>query len=105
MESDENFYPETSGQQYFSDVNTRLRDIEERQKLLKDRTLIMGKNLVEEREKSFAEIQEMKKGILNLKEDIVSIKQTIQSLTEHINKTARKEDFDILQRQLDILRS
>ena len=105
MDGEENFYPEPAGQQYFSDVNTRLRDIEERQKLLKDRTLIMGKNLVEEREKSFAEIQEMKKAILNLKEDMVLIKQALQSLTEHINKTARKEDFDILQRQLDILRS
>ena len=94
-------YPTQSG---FSDVNTRLRDIEEKQRLLKDRVLIMGKNLVEEREKSFEEIQELKSILLKLKEDTIVIKQAVQTMTEQINKTARKEEIEMIQRQLDILR-
>ena len=38
------------GQGTFADVNTRIRDMEEKTRILKDRVLIMGKNLVEERE-------------------------------------------------------
>ncbi len=93
-----------SEQDYFSDLNIRLRDIEEKQHILKDRVLIMGKNLVEEREKSFAESQEMKKSILLLKEENARLKNIIQNLTEQLNKTARKEELMIIQRQLDLLR-
>ena len=91
-------------QDYLSDLTIRLRDIEEKQHILKDRVLIMGKNLVEEREKSFAEIQEMKKSILLLKEESIKLKNIIQNLTEQINKAARKEELMIIQRQLDLLR-
>ena len=52
------------GQQFFSDTNTRIRDIEEKQRLLKDRTLIIGESLVEEREKTFSEMQEIKKDLI-----------------------------------------
>ena len=91
-------------QDYLSDLTIRLRDIEEKQHILKDRVLIMGKNLVEEREKSFVEIQEMKKSILLLKEESIKLKNIIQNLTEQINKAARKEELMIIQRQLDLLR-
>jgi len=104
MDGEEAPYELYPQQQGFSDIGTRLRDIEEKQRLLKDRVLIVGKNLVEEREKSFEEIQELKSMILQIKEDMISIKQAVQAMTEQINKTARKEEVDMLQRQLDILR-
>jgi len=88
----------------FSDVNTRLRDLEEKNRLVKDRVLIMGKNLVEERETSFSILQELKSEVLKLKEENNRIKEALSNITEHLNRTARKEDFEIIQRQLDILR-
>ena len=91
-------------QQYFSDLNTRIRDIEEKQRLLKDRTLIIGSALVEEREKTFQEIQEMKKTIAEIKEENFRLREILQRVTEQLSNTARKADFEILQRQLDILR-
>ncbi len=99
----EESYPNT-GQQVFSDINTRLRDIEEKQRLLKDRLLIVGNSLVEEKEESLIQIREMKKIILQLKGENVRMKELIQNIIEKLEKTARKEDFAILQRQLDILR-
>lgn len=90
--------------QYFTDINTRIRDVEEKQRLLKDRTMIMGKNFIEERDSTFKEIQELKKSLLEIKQENIKIKQTINNITEHLENTARIEDLNIIKRQLDILR-
>ncbi len=93
-----------SGQQYFFDMATRLRDIEEKQSLLKDRILLIGETLIREKEKNFSEIQEFKKSLLILKEENVRMRDFIQKIAEHLSSTAKKADFEILQRQLDIMR-
>ncbi len=90
--------------QYFSDINTRLRDIEEKQRLLKDRTLLIGQNLIGEKEKTFEDIQELKKSALILKEENIKMKEFIQRMGEQISELARKEELMILQRQFDIFK-
>jgi hypothetical protein len=89
---------------FYSDMNTRLRDIEEKQRLLKDRLLLVGETLVQQRDKSFSEIQEAKKAIIELKEESKRIKEILQRITEQLSNVARKEEILILQRQLDLLR-
>ena len=96
-------YTNPGEDQYFSDIHTRLRDIEEKQRLLKDRTLLIGQNLVEERKKDFNEMQEMKKTILQLKEENIRMKEFLQRMSEQVSELARKEEVMIIQRQLDIL--
>ena len=93
-----------SGQQYFFDVATRLRDIEEKQSLLKDRILLLGQTYIEEREKTFADVQELKKSVLQLKEENIRMKELLQRITEQLNDAARKEELAILQRQFDLFR-
>ena len=44
--------PETGTTELLSEFNTKLRDIEERQRLIKDRVLLIGENLVEGKEES-----------------------------------------------------
>jgi hypothetical protein len=95
---------EYSGQQFFTDVNTRLRDIEEKQRILKDRILLIGESLVREREKNFSEIQKMKKIIINVNDDNARLKQFLQRITENLSNAARKEELMILQRQFDLFR-
>lgn len=89
-------------QQYFSDVNTKLRDIEERQRILKERILLIGKNLIEDRESIFNENQEIKKQVLKLKEQNLELQTTIKKILNQLSETARKEELLILQRQFDI---
>ena len=91
-------------EQYFLDVNTRIRDIEERQRLLKDRTLLIGQNLVEEKETTFTKLQEMKKEVFKLKEENLKMKEFLQRISEQISNLARKEELMILQRQFDMFR-
>jgi predicted nuclease with TOPRIM domain len=93
-----------SGQQFFSDMNTRLRDIEEKQRILKDRILLIGESLIKEREKSFSEISEMKKSITILKAENTRMKQFLQRITELTSQSAKKTELDILQKQFDLFR-
>lgn len=83
---------------------TRLRDLEEKQRLLKDRILLIGKSLIDERDKNFAEMQEMKKSIIILKEETARIKELLERITEQLTTTARKEELLILQHQFDLFR-
>ena len=95
---------EVSSQQVFSDINTRIRDFEEKQRLLKDRVLLVGQSLVEERDKNFSEIQILKKDMIKLKEDTLRIKEMLQRITEQLEVVPRKEELMILQRQFDLFR-
>lgn len=85
---------------YFSDINTKVRDLEERQKLTKDRVLLIGQNLVEIREKTNEEINGIIKDVEMLKADISRIKKILTGVSEEISNMARKEDFAMLSRQL-----
>ncbi len=90
--------------QYSSDSISKIREIEDKINLLKNRVLLIGQSHVEERDKNFSEIQEMKKTLIRIKEENVRIIELLQRVTEQLNNTARKEEFLILQRQLDLLR-
>ncbi|MDO8563444.1 MAG: hypothetical protein Q7R87_00355 [Nanoarchaeota archaeon] len=97
-------YPQNQSQEYGLDINTRLRDLEDRMRLLKDRTLLIGKSLIDSREKNFSELQEAKKAISHLTEENLRLKELTKRMAEQINNSAKKEDLLIIQRQLDLLR-
>lgn len=86
------------------DINIRLRDLEEKNRLLRDRVLLLGQSIIEERDKSFSEIQDMKSILIKLKEDVERLKELMQRTAEQISQTARKEELMMLQRQMDLIR-
>ncbi|MBI3334583.1 hypothetical protein HYZ97_03790 [Candidatus Pacearchaeota archaeon] len=83
----------------------RIRELEERQHLLKDRVLLIGKTLVIDREKTFRELQELKKTITIIKEENLRMRELLERVAEQLNNSARKEELMILQRQIDLLRN
>jgi len=98
-------YANPSGtQQYFSDINTRIRDLEEKHRLLKDRTLLIGQNLVEDKESISAELRGLKKSVMQLTEENLKMGKFVQRIAEQMAKSARKEELMILQRQFDMLK-
>ena len=98
-----NTYADT-GQDFYADLASRLRDIEERIRLMKDRTLLIGKGFVDEKEKTFQEIQNLKKAVLELKQENIKMKNFIQNIAEQIDSAARKSELEVLQRQFDLFR-
>ena|SRR3989344_5622113 len=86
------------------EMNTRVRDLEEKNRLIRDRVLLLGQSVIDERDKSFKEIQELKGIVIKLKEDVNRLKELMQRMAEQISQTSRKDELMILQRQLDLLR-
>ena len=100
----EGYEAQFSGERFFADINTRLRDLEEKQRVLRDRVLLISESFVKEREKDIEDIRAMKKIVEVLKIDNLRIKEIIMRMAEKVNSSARKEDFMILQRQLNMFR-
>lgn len=83
-----------------SEFNTKLREIEEKQKLIKDRVLLIGENLVAIREDTIKEISELKNKSRNIEQEIKKIKNTISRLIELNNDFARKSELEIIKNQI-----
>ena len=83
-----------------SDLNFRLRDLEEKQRILKNQLLLIGRNLIEIREKNMKEILEIKKENQAIKNSMERLTSFLETASEELQKFARKDDVDILAKQM-----
>ena len=91
------------GYQYgqdFGNVYTKLKDLEEKYRVLKDRTLLIGQNLIEMKENSDKKVLEIKKDIEALKNSVQRLASFMETASEEFSKFARKDDLDILHKQI-----
>jgi len=95
MDGDQSDY---SGQ-VLGEANLQIRDVKEKQKILKDRLLLIGENLIETKEKTQQEIIEIKKNIEIMKQNIERIRSFLETLSGELSKFARREDLEILSKQ------
>ncbi len=89
-------------EEYSADSSGRLKDIEEKQRLLRDRIILIGKNMVEERESMIQEIQEIKKLLSKTREENIKIQDFLKKVADQLSESARKEELLMLQRQIDL---
>jgi len=82
----------------------RVRDLEEKQKILKDRLLLIGQNLIDTKEKTSQDIIEIKKNIEILKQNIDRMRDFIETLSSEVSRFAKKEDIEILSKQIKMLK-
>ncbi|MFH1801729.1 MAG: hypothetical protein ABH804_02780 [archaeon] len=79
--------------------NIKLRDLEEKQRILKDRMILIGKNLIETKEKTEQTILEIKREIEILKTNMERLISFLEITSKEFSKFARKEDLEILAKQ------
>ncbi len=91
--------PQQEQPQTQSSESIKIRDLEEKQRVLKDRVLLIGQNLVDLKEKNQKEFTEVKKDIEDIKQSLDRIKSFMESSSEEFSKFAKKEDLEILSRQ------
>ncbi len=85
---------------YAPDINLIVRDLEEKQRMLKNQFLLIGKNLIEIKEKSSKEIIEIRKDIEMIKSNMERLTSFLDSASEEFPKFARKDDLDIVSKQM-----
>jgi hypothetical protein len=82
-----------------ADFNTKIRDLEDRNRLMKERLLLIGQNLVEIREKNNTDLLEMKRDLEILKMDINRMKSFLESAAGEFGNYAKKSELSILSKQ------
>jgi len=85
-----------------SEFGIRMNEIEEKQRLLKDRVLLIGNNLVGAKEEYDKQFLDVKKQIKNLEQEIKTIKQLNERIINEIGNFARKSELEIVKRQFKI---
>src|SRR3989344_31399 len=85
--------------QIINDMMIKVRDIEEKQRILKDRLLLIGQNLIETKEKYNDSILQLKKEIEIIKQQMERLISFSETISGEFSEFARKEDLDILRKQ------
>jgi len=83
-----------------ADFNTRLKDTDERNKLIRERVLLLGKNLISSRQDTENEIKTIKQENTLIKQDIEKLKRTSNSLLTEFNKFVKREELTLIERML-----
>jgi len=94
--------PEPNDQIQFllADFNTRLRDTEERNRLIRERILLLGKNLISSRQELEDELRELKKENKEIKSELDKIKRVSDNLLSEFNKFVKREEIVLIERML-----
>ncbi len=82
-----------------NDLRIRLRYLEEKQRILKDRTLLLGNNLIDLKENTQKDILEIKQNIEIMSRGLDRLKSFLETASNEFGKFARKEDLEILKKQ------
>jgi len=81
------------------DLNAKMRDIEEKQRVMRDRLLLIGQNLVEVKEITSQKILELKKDVESIKQNMERLSIFLEMVSGEFSKFAKKEDLEILTKQ------
>jgi len=85
-----------------SEFGTRLNEVEEKQRLIKDRILLIGENLISTKEDIEKQNSEVKKEISQMGSELKTIKQLTKRIINELQNFARKSEVEILERQSKI---
>ncbi|MEK6914835.1 MAG: hypothetical protein AABW83_04245 [Nanoarchaeota archaeon] len=85
-----------------SEFETRLNEVEEKQRIVRDRILLIGENLVSTKQESDEKNFDSSKNINEIKLEIKNLKQLIHRIINEIPNLARKSELEILENQSKI---
>ncbi len=84
------------------DITSRVRGLEGKYNLLRDRVLIINNNMVEEYKKIITETKIINGDIKEIKSDIFKLKESIRHLIKETEIFARKDDVQFLEKYINL---
>ena len=98
MATEQTYSPE----ELLFDVNSRVRSLEGKYNLLRDRVLIINNNMIEEYKKVMSELKIIDGEIKEIKSDIFKLKDSIRHLVKETELFARKDDVQFLEKYINL---
>ena len=85
-----------------AEFSTRLNDMEERQRLLKERVLMLSRTLLKQGEKSNKEMSLLKEDMKLIIENMDKIKDAIHHIINESSEFARKEELRVVEKYMKL---
>ncbi len=85
-----------------AEFGTRLNEVEEKQRLIRDRALLIGENLISIKEEFENENLGVKKQINLINQELKDLKKLVNRIINEIPNLARKSELEILENQTKI---
>ncbi len=86
----------------FLDITSRVRSLEGKYNLIRDRVLIINNNMIEEYKKTMAEVRVINDDIKDIKSDLFKIKESMKHVIKEMELFARKEDVTFLEKYINL---
>ncbi|RMD46181.1 hypothetical protein D6829_00185 [Candidatus Pacearchaeota archaeon] len=83
-----------------SDIGTRVRDLDEKSKLVRERVLLLGKNLIDVKKDIDEEITELREAVAKLEKDVESLKKVSAQIVDEMGKYVKRGEMIVLERML-----
>ncbi|MDP2946812.1 MAG: hypothetical protein Q8N88_01745 [Nanoarchaeota archaeon] len=91
---------EAAAPQFLTEINTRLRDADERNKLIRERVLLLGKNLLSSKQEIEDELKEIRQENKEIKKELEKIKKLSLLIANEMPKFTKKEEMYLLEKML-----
>jgi len=91
-----------TGQDMILDMVTRIRDIEGKYNLLRDRALLINQNMIEQYQKTHTELKTINEDVRQIKEELFHIKETLKHIIKELEHFSRKEEMHVLEKYINL---
>ena len=93
-------YSEISG--LFAEFNTKIRSIEERQEMLKERLLLLSQSFLRNEERMSKEFALLRESFKEMRLDLDRFKENLQTVITDSSDFARREELLVLEKYMKI---
>jgi len=81
-----------------SDFSTRMNDLEEQNRIIKERLVVISQTLLKQNDKLNKEISALKEGMRELRDEIDRLKEAMEHIVSESSEFARREEIKVLER-------
>jgi len=85
-----------------SNFSTKIKDLEERQTLLKEKSLLLGQSFLKQEEDMTKDMSEVKDEVKELRLDIERLKEGVQHLSQESENFSRREELRRVEKYMKI---
>ena len=94
MEEEASYYSNPLG-----DIAIKVRDIEEKSRIMNERTILLGRNIIEMKDHLNVDLMNLKKELEKLKQEMKRMSAFLEIDSREFSSFARKEDVAMLAKQ------
>ena len=87
---------------FISDLNSRVRTLENKYELLAERLLISNQNMIESYKRLSSEFTKINQELQNLKTTVITFKETIKKILEEMSEFSTKQEIKVLEKYINM---